>query len=807
MLKNYIKVALRNIKKHRVYSIINIIGLAIGMAVCILILLFIQDELSYDTFHQNANRIYRIAQVEEQNNEQVPIVCIGGGVTIKCKNDFPEAIEKATRLWFVTSRRETWTIIGDKRYKEKKIFAADTDFFDVFSFKFLKGNRNTAVKNPNSVVITEEIAKKYFGNKEALGNIIKVDFFGTPDLKVTGVLENIPGNSHMHFDMLVSLSTFVNERNQAFFETMFSNQFYSYILLKENYQVGNLEKRLPEFREKHLTDEQKKRVHKFFLQPLKDIHLYAPDDPYTEIEPENTGSITSLYIFAIIGILTLAIACINFMNLATARYANRAKEVGLRKVIGSGRNQLLGLFIGESITITFIALPFAIFFASIGLPLFNFLSGKSIALDFLHNPYLLIGLPGIVLFTGFFSGSYPAFFLSAFNPIDVIKGKISAGSKSSTLRKSLVIGQFIVSISLVACAVVIWQQLDFMRNKDLGFSRKNIIEIPVILPLPERTNIMEYLKNEYLKYPGVLNACVSSSVPGDIRGIARARIEGAPEDQYHLVTQVPIGFDFIKTLGIEIIEGRDFNRENTSDLQGAVIINEATKRTLGLEDPVVGKRIMIGDNYRTIIGIFKDIHWEPKRREIFGMMFVVIPNANRKLVVKLDETNISNTLVDMKNLWDKTITTRTFEYKFLGENIDNLYKPEKRLSEIVKSFTVLAIIIACLGLIGLASFTAQQRTKEIGIRKVLGASVSEVVLLLSKEYSKLMIIAIVFSVPIVIYIMNQWLAPEHFFYRISIGIIPFIFAAVLVFMVAFFSIISQSIKASLANPIDALKYE
>lgn len=807
MFKNYIKIAIRNILRYKVYSVINIMGLAIGMALCILILVFIQDELSYDSFHENADRVYRIAQVEEHNNELVPYMRIGGGVAIKCKNDFPEAVEKATRLWFVTSQGEIWTIIGDKRYKEKKIFVADAEFFDVLTFEFLKGNRKTAVKNPNSVVITEEVAKKYFGNEEALGKVIKIDIPGTPDLKVTGILENIPGNSHVHFDLLVSLSTLQNEQNRAFFEAMFSNQFYTYLLLKKNYPASNLEKRLVEFRDKHLNDEQKKRVHHFFLQPLKDIHLYAPDDPFTEIEPENTGSMTTLYIFAAIGILTLAIACINFMNLATARYANRAREVGLRKVVGSTKSQLIGLFIGESLAIALIALPIAILLSTVGLPLFNYLSGKSIVLDFLNNPLLVLGLLGIVLFAGFFSGSYPAFFLSAFNPIDVIRGKISAGSKSSTLRKFLVTGQFIVSISLVACAVIIWQQMDFMRNKNLGFTKEYIAEIPVMLPPAERIKIMEYLKNEYIKYPGVISASLSSGVPGDIRGIVHARIEGAPTDQYKLVTQVPVGFDFIKTLGIKIIEGRNFDRENTADLRESVIINETAARALGLEAPVVGKRISVENTHRTVIGVFKDVHWEPKRREIFGMMFVVIPNANFKLVVKLDAKNMSKTLADMKNLWDKNIPTRTFEYNFFEENVNNLYKPEKRLSEIIKSFTILAIVIACLGLFGLASFTAEQRTKEIGIRKVLGASVREVVLLLSKEYSKLIIMANIIAVPIIIYLMNQWLDPKHFFYRISIGITPFVIAAFLVFAVAFFSIIFQSIRAALANPIDALKYE
>jgi putative ABC transport system permease protein len=807
MFKNYLKIAIRNILRYKVYSSINILGLAIGMALCILIFVFIQDELSYDSFHTRADRIYRVAQVEIHNNQPVTVMRTGGGVAIKCQNDFPEAVEKATRLWYVTAQGEIWTIIGDKRYKEKKVFVADADFFDVFSFKFLQGDRNTAVKNPNSVVITAEIAQKYFGREDALGKIIKVDIPGTPDLKVTGVLAKIPGNSHMHFDLLISLSTIVNERNKAFFEAMFNNQFYTYLLLNENYPVSQLESRLPEFRDKHLNDDQKKRVQRFFLQPLRDIHLHAPDDPYTEIEPENTGSMTALYIFAAIGILTLAIACINFMNLSTARYANRAREVGLRKVVGSGRSQLIGLFIGESIAITLIALPLAVLFATLGLPLFNYLSGKSIALGFFHNPPLVLGLLGIVLFTGFFSGSYPAFFLSAFNPIDVIRGKISAGSKSATLRKFLVTGQFIVSISLVACAVIIWQQLDFMRNKDLGFNKESIVAIPVMLPPAERLKVIDYLKNEYAKYPGVISVCLSSSVPGDIRGIVRARSESAPPDQYHLVTEVPVGFDFIKTLGIRILAGRDFNREITTDLRESVIINETAVRTLELSAPAVGKRIVVGNGNRTVIGVFKDLHWEPKRREIFGMMFVVDPNANFKLVVKLNTKNKTNTLAQMKKLWDKNIPTRTFDYTFLEENIDKLYKPENRLSEIVKAFTILAIITACLGLFGLASFTAQQRTKEIGIRKVMGASVAKIVLLLSREYAKLMLWAGIAAIPIVLWLMNRWLDPGHFFYRISIGIIPFVVAGVLVFIVAFFSIIFQSVRAALANPVDAIKYE
>jgi putative ABC transport system permease protein len=807
MFKNYIKIALRNIAKHKVYSSINIFGLAIGMALCMLILLFIQDELSYDGFFKDADRIYRIYQIEDhmKDEEPKPYMRIGGGVAIKLKSDFPETIDKVTRLWYVTSQGEIWTIIGDKRYKEKKVFVADSEFFNVFDFDFIAGDRKTALNNPNAVVITQAIAEKYFGDKDALGKAIKVDIPGTSDLKVTGIIKDIPKNSHMHWELLVSLPTLVNERNQRFFEAMYSNQFYTYILFKNKNHVKDLESKLPDFRNRHLNEEDKKVVSKFMLQNLKDIHIRAPKHRYTEIEPENAGSMSTIYIFGAIGLLTLIIACINFMNLSTARYANRAREVGLRKVVGSKRSQLISLFIGESIIISFIALPFAIIFASIGLPLFNNLSGKALTLEIFNNPLLLVVVIGILIFVGFFSGTYPAFFLSAFKPVEVLKGKLSTGSSSATLRKFLVVGQFIVSSALVASAVIILQQLDFMKNKELGFKKDHIVELPLMLPQAERVKVMEYLKTEYKKIPGILDVCVGSAVPGDIRGIVRARLAGQPEDQNKMVTQVSVGYDFIKTLGIKIVEGRDFSRDIPADSRESIVVNETAARVLGIESPVMGKKIMVGQRAFTVLGKFEDIHWEPKRREIFGMMFSIDANRNFKLIAKLNPKKMSKAIAAMKVLWDKNVPNRTFDHTFFEYNINTLYKSEDRLSEVVRSFTVLAIIIACLGLFGLASFTAEQRTKEIGIRKVLGASVSGVLVLLSKEYAKLILFANVIAIPFIIILMNKWLDP--FYYKISIGGFPFIVSMLLVFVVAYISIGFQSVKAALANPVDAIKYE
>ncbi len=801
MFKNYLRVAFRNLKRQKGYSLINILGLAIGMALCLLILVYVQDELSYDRFHEKADRIYRIAQVEDHDGQILHYMRIGAGISSRLETDFPEAIEKSVRLF---PAGEVWTRFDDKLYREDRFYVADETFFDIFSFEFLDGDPGTALQEPNSVVLNRTTAEKYFGSTNCLGKMVRVDMPGAPLIEVKGVVEDMPGNSHFHPDGLVSFSTIVNEQNEQFFNQVFGNTVWSYILLKEDYPIANLESRLPGFLDKHLDENLKNRLKALYSQPLKDIHLRSSTDPFTEIEPENTGNITYLYIFSAVAFLVLLVACINFMNLATARSARRAREVGMRKVVGAVKQQLIRQFMGESIFIAFLALPVAVGLADLFLPAFNSLTGKEMGISYFSNLVLVPALLAIVLFVGFVAGSYPAFFLSAFRPANVLKGKFRSGG--GLFRKILVTGQFAVSIGFVIGILVFLQQLNFMRNTDLGFNKNDTLVIPVLLPEPpaQRMSKMQVLKNEFMNHPRVEEVALSSSVPSEIRPIVNCREEGAPESEAKIVAQVAVDYEYLKTLQIEVLEGRDFSREYSTDVNQAFIVNEAAVRELGLESPL-GTPLVLGNRRGTIIGVMTSMHWEPKRRFVAPMVFYLMPQAFTKIVVRISTEDMPGALAFLEEKWKENISTRPFQYEFLVDMVDNLYRSEQRMSDVVLYIAVLSIFVACMGLFGLASFTAEQKTREIGIRKVLGSSVTGVVFLLSKQFGKLILIANVIAWPLAYYALHKWL--QNFYYRISIGMHFFVLSAVLVLVIAFISISYQSIRAALANPADALRYE
>jgi putative ABC transport system permease protein len=585
---------------------------------------------------------------------------------------------------------------------------------------------------------------------------------------------------------------------------VFGNTVWSYILLKEGYPVADLERRLPEFLDKHLDENLKDRLKELFTQPLKDIHLRSSTDPFTEIEPENAGNITYLYILSGIAFLVLLVACINFMNLATARSARRAREVGMRKVVGAEKKQLIRQFLGESLFIAFLALPLALGMTHLFLPFFNTLTGKEMNISYFANPIILPALLIIVLFVGFVAGSYPAFFLSAFRPSNVLKGQLRSGG--GLFRKILVIGQFAVSIGFVVGILIFMQQLNFMRNTDLGFNKDNVVVISVLLPeQPQQVmSKMQVLKNEYLRHPRVSDVALSSNAPSEIRQIVNCRPEGASEDEAKIVAQVAADYEFLETLQIELLEGRNFSREHSTDVNRAFIVNQAVVKELGLDSPV-GTELRLGARRGTIIGVMTSMHWEPKRRFVAPMVFYMMPQAFIEIVVRISPEDIPGTLAFLEEKWRENITTRPFRHEFLGDMVDALYKSERQLSSVIFNLTVLSIFVACLGLFGLASYTAELKTKEIGIRKVLGASTSGVVFLLSKQFGKLILIANIIAWPLAYYALHKWL--QNFYYRISIGLQFFVLSAVLVMFIAFFSISFQSIKAALANPADALRYE
>ncbi|MGH7451159.1 MAG: ABC transporter permease, partial [bacterium] len=706
MFKNYLKIALRNLLKYKGYSFINVLGLAIGMACCFLILIYVQDELSYDRFHVKAESIYRIAVETESSGRQFRYPSIGGGWAAAFRNEFPELLG-AARLWRFNP---AWITLEDKRFSEEKFFWADSTVFEIFSFAFLQGNPKTALLAPNAVVLTEETAKKYFGTAEALNRTLGIEFNGNVvDLKITGVMENVPRNAHFHFDFLGSLSTLrpppgADANAGRFLDSFLFTMFYTYILVPEDFGLAGMESRFPQLLEKYCSERERSFLKGLFLQSLTAIHLQS--NLLNEIEPNS--DIIYIYIFSAIAVLTLAIACINFINLTTARSANRAKEVGLRKVVGAQRQALVRQFLGESIFLVFISLLLAIGIVEFTMPAFNALTRKELQLDYLANPLIILGLLAIALFVGIAAGSYPALFLSAFKPIAVMKGELKAGSKSPALRRILVVAQFAVSILLIIGSSMVYKQLDFIQNGRMGFERDLRLVVP--LPIANNNNLrvktIELLKREYAKTPGVLNVSTASGVPGQLRNITPIRREGAPEDQSTSVATVDVDHEYIATLGIELKEGRNFVAESHTDSTEAFILNEEAVRQLSLDSPL-GQRIVWrsglvefpGIETRTgpIIGVIKDMHFEPLYRKIAPMVFVIQPENYFNIVVQLGSQNVAGTISSLKNTWDKLVPNRPFQYSFLDDDLNELYQSEQRLSEVVKYFTILAIFIACLG--------------------------------------------------------------------------------------------------------------
>ncbi len=792
MIKNYIKIALRNLIKHKAFSVINISGLAIGMACCLLIIIFVQDELRYDRFHDKAGRIYRLTSEWSQRGIIANYPLIFSGVPPILQNEFSEVLN------FVRFDPRLNVLIssGDKKFYEERLFYTDASVFEVFTFPLVKGDPETALKEPYSIVLTGNMAEKYFSGEDPVGQTLMID--NEHDYKVTGILKKIPRNSHIRFDFLASMATL--EAQDPRYGKLWAWNCYAYLLLPEDYSYLDLVKKLPDFIRRH-RGEKAVEAYTFSLQPLTSIHLHSHLG--SEIEPN--GDIRYVYIFSVIAFFILLIACINFMNLSTARSANRAKEVGVRKVLGADRIRLAKQFLGESLFLSLMALPAAVALVEFFLPAFNALTGKDLRIDYFGNSVVFIGLIGILLFVGLISGSYPAFFLSTFRPAEVLKGKLKAGSGSMLFRKVLVVVQFSVSIVLIAGTMIITNQLDFIRNKKLGFDKEQVLVMPV-----SRSGIgqnFEAFKRELLQNPSVESVCGSTSLPSLLPTRSVFIPEGIEEGERLTLRNVLVDHDFIKTFGLEILEGRDFSRDFATDREEAFVVNEAAVKEFGW-DSAVGKRLIDLEGPKgRVVGVVRDFHFRSKHQKIEPLILSLLPSSRFVyfVSVKMKSSNISDTLAFLKRKWNAFSPGWPLEYFFLDDNFDRMYKSEDRLRQVFMTFTSLAIFIACLGLFGLAAFTAEQRTKEVGIRKVLGASVPGVVLLLSKEFMKWVLIANVIAWPVAYFAMSRWL--QNFAYRVSIGWAVFIAAAVLALGVALFTVGFQAAKAALANPSDALRYE
>ena len=800
MLKNYLKIAFRNVKRHKAYAFINIAGLTVGMACCILIISFIGTELSYDRFHKNTEQIFRLGLDASLGGNQIlmPISTAPAGPAMV--QDYPEILD-AVRF---RPRGNVSVKHRDLEFFEENSVFVDNSIFNIFTFPMIHGDPSSALKTAYTMVMTEDTAKKYFGDEDPIGKILKVD--NQFDYTVTGVVENVPKNSHFTFDILCSFESLYAQNREAM-EVWLSFSLYTYVLLQEGVNPRELESKFPALIEKHMGPALKAiggRID-FFLQPLGKIHLHS----HMENEIQANSDIAYIYIFSAIGLFILFIACINFMNLATARSALRAREVGIRKVIGAERKELIRQFLGESLIYSLFSMLLAIGLAHLVLPLFSSLSGRDLTIDYMGMPWLIPGLIGMILFVGFVAGSYPALFLSSFHPAKVIKGQLKAGGVNTRFRSILVVGQFVISIGLIISTGVILNQLRYMKNKNLGFEKGGVIVVR-ISDGPARESI-ESIKQEFKKVPGVQMAGLSSQVPGREANVSPYVPEGFSAKEAQLMKSIDIDTDFIPTMGITVKEGRNFSPEFGTDSSDAIIINESAARKFGWDDPV-GKKIehFSGEEIedrtaRTVIGVINDIHMSSLHSLIMPLYINNESDDWDNIVVRINPNNISGTIDNLRIKWKELYPNQSFDYYFLDDSLATLYESEGRLSQIFSSFTLFAIFIACLGLFGMASFTAEQRTKEIGIRKVLGASVSGVVVLLAKDFLKLVVLANILAWPLAYLAMKKW--TQGFAYQSGIGVWLFVITGVLAAVIALLTVSFQSIKAALSHPIDAIKYE
>ncbi len=797
MFKNYLKIAARNLLKHRVYSLINIIGLAVGMACTFLILLWVQDELSYDRYHARADQIYRLVVDMKLPEKTILNALTSAPMAARLLEDYPEVLEAVRFLPF---GRDRLVRHGDRHFYEGGIFYTDASIFKMFSFPFVKGDPETALANPNTIVITKDMAEKYFGDKDPIGENLRL--YNVLDYKVTGIIENVPQNSHFHFDFLVSFKSLESIMGSAL-QNWQVNPFYTYVLLPNDYPVTQLEAKLPAMVDKYVGETLQRVDAKWQLrlQPLTNIHLNPRDN-----EIKAGSSIQSVYLFSAIAILILMIACINFMNLSTTRAITRAKEVSIRKVIGAQRRQLVVQFLGDSLLQTLMALGLAMVLIDLFLPSFNGIIERELHPGW--NLPVFGGLIGTTLLVGVLSGSYPAFFLSGFQPLKTMKGLGSRwGSKRpQRFRGALVVFQFSISVILIVATLIVYMQLNFMKEKKLGLQPEQVVVVPV-RQKSVRENA-DILQSQMLQQPGVLQVAFSSRKPGTGAGHVRVQREEAPTKKYQMPKRMLVDHNFIPMLDIELTAGRNFSEKFTTDISEAFILNEKAVQDLGWSTPsdAIGKRIVVGETHGKIAGVVRDFHILPLRSNMFPLVIKLAPPKSLPyMLVKVSSSDIATTIEDMEQTWNRLAPDWPFIYSFLDDDYQDLYQTEERFGKIFSSFTSLALLIACLGLFGLAFFSAEQRTREIGTRKVLGASVSGIVRLLSKDFVKLVLLANLIAWPLAWLTINRWL--QNYAYRTEIGGWVFVLAGGLVLVIAFLTVSTQAIRAALANPVESLRYE
>ncbi|RRA99797.1 ABC transporter permease [Larkinella rosea] len=802
MLRNYLKIAFRNLLKHKTFGFINIVGVAIGLACFLLIALYVRDEISFDRYNAKADRTYRVLRTFLNSNDgtvELKLGTVAPPFGPLIKQDFPQAEEVVRTLGTNSLLR-----YGEHTYNENRVLFAEEAIFKVLDFKVINGDPAKALAQPFSIMLSRPMAEKYFGKESPMGKSLRSN--NQFELMVTGVFEPLPAQSHIHPDFLVSFTTLNDNRvygAEGLRTNWSNNSFLTYVLLAPGTDPDKLVKAFPAFQNRRI--EPKASTYSVLnLQKLTDVHLRSDTDDALEAD----GDIRYVYMFSAIGLFILLIACINYMNLATARSAGRAKEVGMRKVVGAHRGQLVSQFLSESILLVVFALSLALVLVVLCLPFLNDFTQKQLTLDQLKHPVFLGIVAGITLLTGLVSGSYPAFFLTSFQPISVLKGKIASAMRTGRLRQALVITQFAIAVALIISTIVVYNQMDFIRNYKLGYQKDQII---LLRTVDDSTVNSEALKQELKSNSAVLEVGESSRIPSgrllDSWDAYVAKGDSMAPTKV-ILKSLSIDHDFIPAYSMKMAAGRNFSRAYATDDTAAFILNETAVRMLGWKNPeqAIGKAFGYGQRRGQIVGVTKDFHFESLKQSIPPIAMFMQPERNSWISVQVaGGAGLQTALAHIESVWKRRFSNRPFSYEFLDQRFGRLYTTEQTQQKLFGIFAGIAILISCLGLFGLSMFMAEQRTKEIGIRKVLGASTPGLVTLLSKDLLKLVLIALVLASPVAWWAMNQWL--EGFVYRTSISPWVFVLTAVTALAIAFATVSFQSIKAALMNPVKSLKTE
>lgn len=817
LFSNYFRIGFRKIKRQKIYSLINITGLAVGLACCAVIILYVKNELSYDSFHKDADRIYRVAVHRINIVGEFRFVATPAPLGPELLRSYPQ-VEQAVRVVPpYENASHVLVVLDEKRFFENRVWFADEYIFELFRMPFIQGNPQTALTNPNTVVITEGMANKYFGEEVPLGQTLQIEIdYDTgsvelQDYEVTGIIKNAPANTHLKYDMFLSMAT-MRSNLSSFEEDWFNPKTkYTYVKLASGTDVTDFEKglqKISDFLIQRYSEKYNRKMdlYELFLQPVTKIHMFS--HLMREVEPP--GNWYYIYIYSIIALLILLIGCMNFINMSAALSTTRTKEVGLRKVVGAQRRQLIWQFLGESFLITFLAFILAFGLTSILLLPFNQMAGTELTLAGLTQPLVLLSLLGLLLFVSIGSGIYPALILTGFSPVSVLQGKLAPTARGSLAQKILVIGQFAISIFLVICTLTVFKQLNFMKGRALGFDLEQKLVLRVKSNMPHLRRDYEAIKNDFLRNPSITGATVSSSVPGDRTNSGyymTPRMEdfkGAP-----FIKVITMDYDFIPEFDICIVAGRPFQRGVGNDEREAYLINMAAVKELGFSSPdeALGKNFMASYHRinKRIIGVTDDFHYRGMQEVVEPLVMDIENSLFEAITLSIRVENMNNLMRFIQSTWEDHFPGVPFEYSFLDENFDREYRYEDRMGKLLGIITALGFFIACLGLFGLASFVAQYRKKEIGIRKVLGASTPNIVTMLSKKFVLLIFISVLIASPLAWYSMNKWL--RDFAYRIDISLFVFFIAAAGALAIALATVCIQGIRVAFANPVNSLRNE